>query len=131
VNQLVLQTLLQQIGIYPVLVNDGRAAVEAWASQDWDIILMDMQMPVMDGLTAARTIREKEKLTGRARTPIVAVTANAMSHQIAEYRTAGIDELVSKPINIQQLIKTISFTLGYASDEEPIEAPATCSLSRV
>jgi len=131
VNQLVLQTLLQQIGIYPVLVNDGSAAVEAWASQDWDIILMDMQMPVMDGLTAARTIREKEKLTGRARTPIVAVTANAMSHQIAEYRTAGIDELVSKPINIQQLIKTISFTLGYASDEEPIEAPAACSLSRV
>ena len=53
-------------------MNDGAAAVEAWRSQVWDVILMDVQMPVMDGPTAARTIRVLEAETGRVRTPIIA-----------------------------------------------------------
>jgi signal transduction histidine kinase/ActR/RegA family two-component response regulator len=118
VNQLVLKTLLHQAGIYPVLVDDGRAAVEAWASEAWDIVLMDMQMPVMDGLTATRMIREQERLTGRPRTPIVALTANAMSHHLADYRAAGIDAFVSKPIDIGKLIEAIGLALSGASDGE-------------
>jgi CheY-like chemotaxis protein len=103
------------------LVDDGRAAVDAWASQDWDVILMDMQMPVMDGLTATRTIREQERLMGRPRTPIIALTANAMSHHIAEYRAAGMDEFVSKPIDISNLIEAITAAL---SDPSDVEGPA-------
>jgi len=118
VNQLVLKTLLQQVGICPVLVDDGQAAVEAWASQDWDVILMDMQMPVMDGLTAARKIREQELLTGRFRTPIIALTANAMAHHIAEYRAAGLDAFVSKPIDIGKLVEAITTSLGDVADIE-------------
>jgi signal transduction histidine kinase/CheY-like chemotaxis protein len=120
VNQLVITTLLQQVGIHPIMVNDGGEAVEAWASQDWDVILMDMQMPVMDGLTATRAIREQERLKGRPRTPIVALTANAMSHHIAEYRAAGMDEFVSKPIHINKLIEAISLCLNDSSD---LDAP--------
>jgi signal transduction histidine kinase/CheY-like chemotaxis protein len=121
VNRLVLKTLLYQVGISPVLVDDGRAAVDAWASQDWDVILMDMQMPVMDGLTATQKIREQEKLTGRSRTPIIALTADAMAHQIAQYRAAGMDEFVSKPIDIGKLIEAITTSLG---DDPDLEMPA-------
>jgi len=103
VNQLVLKTLLHQVGLQPVLVDDGRAAVEAWEAEDWDLILMDMQMPVMDGLAAARRIREREAATGRRRTPIIALTANVMSHQIAGYQAAGMDAFVGKPIEVTRL----------------------------
>jgi CheY-like chemotaxis protein len=124
VNQLVLKTLLHQVGIYPVLVDDGRAAVDVWASGDWDVILMDMQMPIMDGLTATRTIREREQLTGRPRTPIVALTANAMAHHIAEYKAAGMDRFVSKPIDINKLVEAIAVCLNDGSDMEETQSAA-------
>ncbi len=124
VNQLVLKTLLNQVGICPVLVDDGRAAVDAWEAEPWDVILMDMQMPVMDGLTATRMIREQERLSGRPRTPIVALTANAMSHHIAEYRAAGMDEFVSKPIDIGKLVEAVASALSQASDMETPPATA-------
>jgi len=103
VNQLVLRTLLAQVGVEPVVVDNGRAAVEAWAREPWDLILMDVQMPVMDGPTAARAIRAAEAAQGRTRTPIVALTANAMAHQVAEYQIAGMDGHVGKPIRAAEL----------------------------
>ena len=90
-NQLVLKTLLHQVGIQPVLVANGLQAVDAWESGDFDVILMDVQMPDLDGPGATRLIRRKEADTGRRRTPILGLTANAMSHQIEAYRAAGID----------------------------------------
>jgi signal transduction histidine kinase/ActR/RegA family two-component response regulator len=111
VNQLVLKTLLHQVGVFPVMVENGQAAVAAWESEPWDLILMDMQMPVMDGISATRRIREIETEDGRARTPIVALTANVMAHQVAEYRAAGMDGFVGKPIDLSQLISTLSEVL--------------------
>ena len=108
VNQLVLATLLQQIGIAPTVVADGEQAVAAWRIADWDLILRDMQMPVMDGLTAAGLIRAEESATGRARTPIVALTANVMSHQLDDYRVAGMDEVVAKPIEVASLLRAMA-----------------------
>jgi signal transduction histidine kinase/CheY-like chemotaxis protein len=103
VNQLVLKTLLAQVGVEPVVVADGQAAVDAWAREPWDLILMDVQMPVMDGPTATRAIRAAEAASGRARTPIIALTANAMAHQVSEYAEAGMDGHVAKPIEAAAL----------------------------
>jgi signal transduction histidine kinase len=107
VNQLVLKTLLQQVGIDPFIVSDGAEAVSAWRSREWDLILMDVQMPVMDGPTATRRIRRREAELGRARTPIFALTANAMSHQVDEYASAGMDGVLAKPIELARLYEVI------------------------
>jgi two-component system, sensor histidine kinase len=117
VNQLVLRTLLAQVGVEPTIVDNGRAALDAWTREPWDLILMDVQMPVMDGPTAARAIRSAEAAQGRARTPIVALTANAMSHQVSEYRAAGMDGHVAKPIKAAELYAALQAadTMGEAA----------------
>ena len=107
-NQLVLKTILAQMGIWPVIVDDGAAVVEAWAREEWDVILMDVQMPGMDGPTATRVIRDQEASTGRPPTPIVALTANVMNHQVQEYRAAGMTGFLAKPISIADLFTTLS-----------------------
>jgi signal transduction histidine kinase/ActR/RegA family two-component response regulator len=117
VNQLVLKTLLSQAGINPTVVADGALAVAAWEAETWDIILMDIQMPQMDGVQATREIRRREAETGRARTPILAVTANAMVHQVAAYDAAGMDGVVSKPIEVTRLFAAMEAALA-AQDED-------------
>ncbi|HEY1751866.1 MAG TPA: ATP-binding protein [Caulobacteraceae bacterium] len=120
VNQLVLKTLLHQIGVDPLVVENGEEAVQAWKDAAWDVILMDMQMPVMDGLTATRRIREAEAAMGRVRTPIIALTANAMSHQIQQCLAAGMDGHVAKPIEAVRLFGALEAALEAA--EEPAAA---------
>jgi signal transduction histidine kinase/ActR/RegA family two-component response regulator len=122
VNQLVLKTLLHQIGVDPVVVSDGAAAVEAWELKPWDAILMDIQMPVMDGLTAARLIREREAATGRRRTPIIALTANVMAHHLAEYLAVGMDGHVVKPIEAGRLFQALQAAIERPDVEAPTAA---------
>ena len=119
-NQLVLSTVLQTFGVELVMVADGRAAVEAWGLGDFDVILMDIQMPEMDGLAATRAIRAAELAAGRARTPIVAVSANAMTHQVKEYLEAGMDAHVAKPIELASLHEALERALsaGQPAPEE-------------
>jgi signal transduction histidine kinase/ActR/RegA family two-component response regulator len=118
INQLVLRTLLGQIGIDPTIVNDGAAAVAAWEASDWDLILMDVQMPVMDGPSAARAIRAREAETRRPATPIVALTANAMSHQLDDYLAAGMTGFVAKPIEVAALFAAIQSAASEAGADE-------------
>ncbi|HXQ12741.1 MAG TPA: ATP-binding protein [Caulobacteraceae bacterium] len=120
VNQLVLKTLLHQLGIEPVVVANGAEAVAAWKAQHWDVILMDVQMPKMDGPTATRAIREAEAAEGRPRTPIIALTANVMAHQLADYFAAGMDGHIAKPIEAARLFEALEAVLegAAASDEE-------------
>ncbi len=113
-NQLVLRTLLAQMGIEVVCVSDGAQAVAAYADQEWDAILMDVQMPIMDGPTATRLIREQERAQGRRRIPIIALTANAMAHHEAEYLAAGMDDLVPKPLELERLLSAIQGALETA-----------------
>lgn len=126
VNQLVLRTLLLQIGLEPVVVPDGLQAVAAWEHEPWDVILMDVQMPQMDGIAATRAIRARELETGRPRVPIIALTANAMSHQRSEYEAAGMDAFVSKPISINCLFEALERAL----DPVDCEAPASDQAAR-
>jgi PAS domain S-box-containing protein len=107
VNQLVIRTLLEQAGIAVIVVADGMQALDAWRREPWDLILMDVQMPQMDGPTASLEIRRLEAAEGRARTPIIALTANAMAHQVAEYRAAGMDAIVAKPIDVSRLLEAM------------------------
>ena len=116
-NQLVLKTILAQVGAWPVIVENGQLAVEAWAASDWDLILMDVQMPVMDGPTAARTIRARETETRRSRTPIIALTANIMTHQTVDYLAAGMDACVAKPINIADLMAAMNAAMSECPQE--------------
>ncbi len=116
VNQLVLKTLLQQVGIDPVIVDNGVQAVEAWRREPWDAILMDIQMPEMDGPTATGIIRAGEIAGDRLRTPIIALTANAMAHQVAEYAAAGMDGFVAKPIEVGRLFDALQAVLEAARD---------------
>jgi len=115
-NQLVLKTLLHQVGVEPTVVGDGLEAVEAWRAGQWDVILMDIQMPVMDGPTAAGTIRAEEAATGRRRTPIIALTANAMSHQTEAYHACGMDAVVAKPIEVGRLYAALEEVLASTGD---------------
>jgi signal transduction histidine kinase/CheY-like chemotaxis protein len=119
-NQLVLKALLGQAGIVPTVVENGREALEAWEAQEWDMILMDIQMPVMDGVSATRAIRERERADGRAHTPIIAVTANAMTHQVAEYEAAGMDHMVPKPIDVTSLFAAMEMALQQGAAEAAI-----------
>jgi CheY-like chemotaxis protein len=112
INQLVLRTLLSQAGIEPMIVGDGVDAVAAWEAGEWDVILMDVQMPRMDGPTATRFIRERELAQRRRRTPILALTANAMSHQVEDYLAAGMDGFIAKPIQIERLFAAIEEALA-------------------
>jgi CheY-like chemotaxis protein len=123
VNRLVLKTFLAQLDIEPTIVEDGARALQAWRDGEWDVILMDVQMPVMDGVAATRAIRTLEHQTGRRRTPIVALTANAMSHQLAEYQAAEMDACVSKPLRVAELFATLERVLS-AAEEPPRAAVA-------
>jgi signal transduction histidine kinase len=111
-NQLVLTTLLAEVGIEPVVVADGRQAFDAWSEGTWDLVLMDIHMPVMDGVAAARMIRDTEQRRNLPRTPILAVTADAIGQRQAEYRSAGMDGLVSKPINLGLLLEAMDAALN-------------------
>jgi signal transduction histidine kinase/ActR/RegA family two-component response regulator len=102
-NQRVVRTVLNALGVDPTVVPDGRAAVEAWGRGEWDLVLMDIQMPVRDGVTATRDIRRIEAERGLSPTRIVALTANALPAQVVEYEAAGMDGVVPKPIMIDQL----------------------------
>jgi len=121
-NQLVLKTLLGQVGLEVHCVSDGLQAVEAMATSSWDMILMDVQMPVMDGPTAVRQIREMERSRGKTRIPILALTANATAHHEAEYLAAGMDILVPKPLQLERLLNAMDQALA-----EPHQPAASAS----
>ena len=99
-NQRVAQLYLERAGCEVAMAADGREALAALESRRFDIVLMDVQMPVMDGLEATRRIRESER--GR-RTPIIALTANAMKQQVDECKANGMDDVLPKPIDREQL----------------------------
>ena len=115
VNQKVLKAIVEPMDVELTLVGDGRAAVDAWRTGAFEVILMDIQMPVMDGITAAKTIRAAELMERRPRTPILALTANALVHQVEEYLAAGMDGHVAKPIEISKLYDAMNRALSDAA----------------
>ena len=107
-NLLLLERMLGPLGATLVIATNGREAVDLWAEREVDAILMDMRMPVLDGLGATREIRAAEAATGRARVPIVALTANAFAEDQRLCAESGMDEHVSKPFRKAQLLSVLA-----------------------
>ncbi len=107
-NRKVVELILAQAGIDLVQAENGAEALEAARAQPFDIILMDMQMPVMDGLTAVREIRLHELAMGRERQPIVMLTANALPDHVAAAQAAGADRHLAKPFDAGELLALVA-----------------------
>lgn len=105
-NRHVLRVLLEPLSVTLTLVENGREAVEAMAREAFDIVLMDANMPVMDGLDALRAIRAAGG--PGAATPIWMLTANVFEEDVARYRNAGADGVVRKPIDLAELFAALS-----------------------
>ena len=104
--------MLAETGTELTMVENGAEAVEAIKAATFDIVLMDMQMPVMDGLSATAAIRAWQAETGTARTPVVMLTANAMPEHVEAGRQAGADGHLSKPITMAGLFAAIETVLS-------------------
>jgi CheY-like chemotaxis protein len=110
-NQLLLAAMLEPMDVTLRMTGDGAEAVAAFREERFDLILMDVQMPVMNGVDAVRAIRALEAERGLAPTPILALSANVMRHQIAEYLACGMNGFVAKPIEMADLIQGIEQAL--------------------
>ena len=93
------------------LAANGRLAVEAFEKHPFDIVLMDVQMPEMNGVEATLAIRDLEAREGRVRTPILALSANVMTHQVADYIACGMDGCIAKPIEVEKLYAALGAAL--------------------
>jgi CheY-like chemotaxis protein len=118
-NRRVVELILGAAGVDLIAVENGADAVDEAARGDFDLILMDMQMPVMDGLTAIRAIRRREAKQGR-HTPIYTLTANAMPEHAQASMAAGADGHVTKPITAERLLHVVEQVWS----EKAADAPA-------
>ena len=116
VNQMFAQRILEKKGFEVKLASDGRGAVAAVANETFDLVLMDVQMPYLDGLQATISIRQMEKGTG-LRLPIIALTAHAMAEDHARCLAAGMDAYLSKPIRTKELFAAIEEIIGRGGDD--------------
>jgi PAS domain S-box-containing protein len=115
INQKLAIGVLSKYGHDVTVANDGQEAVEALEVDEFDVVLMDVQMPVMDGFEATRIIRARDREAGR-RTPIIAMTAHAMKGDREKCLAAGMDEYIAKPIRIAVLREKLAMVLGVDCD---------------
>ena len=134
VNQEVGRTMVEAFGCRVEVASNGSEALDRMESSRYDIVFMDCQMPVMDGLEATRLIRQREKQQGRPRTTIVALTAHAADQDRTRCLEAGMDDYLGKPFRMQELSRMMekwqiricardsaASSQGFQSDSEPLE----------
>ena len=115
VNQKLVRHLLERRGHMPILVANGRDAIDLLRTGDFDLVLMDLQMPEMDGLEATAAIRAQEREARAPRVPIVALTAHAMQGDRQRCMDAGMDGYVAKPIKPVELFEVIDRVMASAA----------------
>lgn len=106
-NLMVIREMLANTGATMTTVTNGREAIEAWQDNEFDLMLLDIAMPELDGMSALQYIRAAEDAENRPHVPAIAVTANVMPHQVAQYIIAGFDTHLSKPFRRSELIGAI------------------------
>jgi CheY-like chemotaxis protein/nitrogen-specific signal transduction histidine kinase/HPt (histidine-containing phosphotransfer) domain-containing protein len=134
INQKLLRFMLENLGVSVQIANDGKVAFDLLATAQVDLVLMDCQMPEWDGLTATRAVREREAQQHRARLPIIALTANAMTGYDEICRQAGMDDYLAKPLKEEDLAQMLARWLpdrvvsGQQPEtgQTPEAAPSTC-----
>ncbi|HSE12064.1 MAG TPA: ATP-binding protein, partial [Rudaea sp.] len=124
VNRQVAQRLLTLSGLSFSIAGNGKEAIDALQERAFDAVLMDCQMPVMDGYTATRVLRQRESETGRGRTPVIAMTANAMAGDREKCLGAGMDDYLSKPLNRALLEQTLRKWVRAGAQTRPVAADA-------
>ncbi|WP_454718878.1 ATP-binding protein [Caulobacter segnis] len=117
-NRTIVQALLAPLGFEVVEAGDGVEALALYTEMAFDLVLMDIQMPRMDGLAATRAIRAHEQQRGRPPTPILALTANVMRHQTETYYAAGMNGYVGKPFEAAALVQAILDVLAPGAPDE-------------
>ncbi len=120
VNAFISAASLESMGVKSVHASDGTEAVELFRSRPFDAVLMDCEMPVMDGFAATRLIREYEAQAGRSRTPIIALTANALSGDRENCLARGMDDYLSKPLELGQLSALVAKWMGRDAAARPV-----------
>ena len=123
VNRMVTRKFLERAGVLEIEeAVDGYGAIEAVRRTEWDMVLMDVQMPEMDGLEATRRIRALEQSDGRARTTIVAITAHAMAEDEERCLDAGMDAYVSKPVSMQMILTVLHPFASKKDEAKPLSS---------
>jgi CheY-like chemotaxis protein len=107
VNQRVAERMLEKLGCEVSIADDGRQALASCAATRFDLVMMDCQMPVLDGFAATEELRRRERDEGRARTPVIALTANAIQGDRDRCLAAGMDDYVAKPIVRDELVAAL------------------------
>jgi signal transduction histidine kinase/DNA-binding response OmpR family regulator len=120
VNWMLIERLLTKRGLSPANATDGRLALEMLESDDYDLVLMDCQMPLLDGYDTAREIRRREAATRSTHIPIVAMTANAMSGDRERCLAAGMDDYLAKPIGAEHLDEVLERWLSTRQQPQPL-----------
>jgi CheY-like chemotaxis protein len=123
-NQRVVAMILQPYGVDLTVVENGVKAIEAFEAGKFDVVLMDMQMPEMDGLKATQAIRTYELTAQLPRTPIAMLSANAMKEHVEQALEAGCDVHIAKPVTPESLAKGIEAALASAVASHHSGSPA-------
>ena len=115
INRRILTLVLERLPAKLTAAENGFQAVEAFAVQEFDVILMDLQMPGMDGFEAMRQIRAIEAEANRGRTPIIVISAHTRPSEIAEAKLAGADHHLGKPVDVPSLLATMDLVIQAAA----------------
>ena len=131
VNQAVARGMLSELGYEVITADTGRDAVRYMQNETFDLVLMDCQMPEMDGFEATRTIRKWEVNECRVRTPVIALTANALKGDRELCLAAGMDEYLSKPFTMEQLGQTLLAQLNRLDTDAKSEDPSSATTAKI
>lgn len=123
-NQMLIQILLEELNINCTIANNGQEAIELYEENRYDLVLMDINMPILDGVSATKEIIRKQQEEGLYKIPIVALTANSLEGDREKYIYAGMDDYISKPIifdKLKDVIKKHTFINSFSKKEETID----------
>ena len=120
-NQILIKILLNQVGVDVTIASDGKEAYELYQKNDFDLVFMDINMPVMDGITSMKNIKEFDQLQKKNSTPIIALTANAVKGDKEKYISSGMSNYLSKPIDNQELLKILNTYLNSDTKQKNLE----------